>query len=133
MRKVKGDRCSDYIFLVDPLHVILLVVKFALDLTMVLLALKNVAKVNSYRGDLADLAAMNCSDSMVNDSLNETSTNISKIVYKLDVITTVLMLIYFIISLIAVTLYVKNQIAMRRKILQAKFDASNLNNLNEAE
>lgn len=102
MRKEKGDRCSDYLFLVDPLHVVILAVKFGLDIAMVVLALKNVSKVNSYRGDLADLAAMNCSDSMVNDSLNETSTNISKIVYKLDVITTILMLAYFIVSLIAV-------------------------------
>lgn len=69
MRKDYEPSCKDYLFLVDPLHVLLIVVKFVLDIVMIVISLVNISKVKSYSSEISDLAKKNCSDSMVNASL----------------------------------------------------------------
>lgn len=105
MRKSYEKNCWDCIFLVDPLHLIWIIVKFGIDVAMVASALMNVLKVRSYAGTMADLAEKNCSDSMVNDSLLTTSHNISNIVSPLDIIIAVVMVIYLALSILAVCAY----------------------------
>lgn len=48
---------------------LLIIVKFVLDIAMIVISLVNISKVKSYSGEISDLAKKSCSDSMVNASL----------------------------------------------------------------
>lgn len=82
--------------------------KFGVDIAMVGMALMNVLKVRSYAGTMADLAKKNCSDTMVNESLQSTSNNISNIVSPLDIVITIFMVIYLALSIIAIWTYMRS-------------------------
>lgn len=133
VKKSYEPTCSDYCFLVDPLHILLIVIKFVLDIVLLALAFKNLSKAKSYSGNLSDLAAKQCSDKMVNDSLTETSDNIKNKVGPLDIVILVIMIIYFIGSVLAVGTYLKNQVTRRRALLKKKLDADNSRTLQEKD
>ncbi|KAL4475441.1 hypothetical protein ABPG72_022076 [Tetrahymena utriculariae] len=132
-KKELEDSCYDYCKLVDPIHILLIIVKFGFDLAMLGLSAMNFVNVKSYKSTLSDIAKLNCSSDDFNSSVKSTSDSLNNIVNPLDAVVLAILVVYVCLSFLGIITYSCNQVSKRRAMLKYKYQLKQVKVIEECD
>ncbi|EAR95936.1 transmembrane protein, putative (macronuclear) [Tetrahymena thermophila SB210] len=132
-KKDLEDSCFDYCRLVDPIHILLVIVKFGFDLAMLGLSAMNFVNVKSYKNSLSNIAKLNCSTDDFNSSIQSTSDSLNNIVHPLDAVVLAILVVYVCLSVLGIITYICNQVSKRRAMLKQKCQLKQVKVIDECD